>query len=190
MAGLRCCKSKTAFLLGMLTGKRWAPEELFTSEAGARPEAGHILSTMSLHLQRSSNVARRSCHCSADPSSCLHMLACSPHSSQPVHHEPPPAEKQQCGPQVWHRSRHCRTNPLSCLHMVACPSCISQQSCMQGWPGSACHIILRLSQLAGAQLVSVDGMMCCQEEAHPTILMAACVCAGMRAHGALGLRGG
>ena len=59
VAGLRCCISKTAFLLGMLTGKRWAPEELFTSEAGARPEAGHILSTMSLHLQRSSNVARR-----------------------------------------------------------------------------------------------------------------------------------
>ncbi|CAK0786854.1 hypothetical protein CVIRNUC_010068 [Coccomyxa viridis] len=59
VAGLRCCISKTAFLLGMLMGKRWAPEELFTSEAGARPEASHILSTMSLHLQRSSNVARR-----------------------------------------------------------------------------------------------------------------------------------
>lgn len=132
VAGLRCCISKTAFLLGMLMGKRWAPEELFTSEAGARPEASHILSTMSLHLQRSSNVARRSCHCSADSSPCLHMLACSPHVSQPVHHEPPPAEEQQCGLQVWPTSCHCHTTSLPCLPMLACPSHISQPPCTQG----------------------------------------------------------
>ena len=59
VAGLRCRKSKTAFLLGMLRGRRWAPDELFTSEAGARPEANAILSSMTTFLQRSSNIANR-----------------------------------------------------------------------------------------------------------------------------------
>ncbi len=59
VAGLRCRKNKTVFLLGMLLGKRWAPEELFTSEAGARPEANAILSGMTTFLQRSSSVANK-----------------------------------------------------------------------------------------------------------------------------------
>ncbi len=62
VAGLRCRKNKTVFLLGMLLGKRWAPEELFTSEAGARPEANTILSGMTTFLQRSSNVATKCVH--------------------------------------------------------------------------------------------------------------------------------
>lgn len=57
VAGLRCRINKTTFLLGMLLGKRWAPDELFTSEAGARPEANAILSTMTSFLQKSSSVA-------------------------------------------------------------------------------------------------------------------------------------
>jgi hypothetical protein len=59
VAGLRCRKNKTAVLLGMLTGRRWLPDELFTSEAGARPEANAILSNMTTFLQRSSNIANR-----------------------------------------------------------------------------------------------------------------------------------
>ena len=59
VAGLRCRKNKTAVLLGMLMGRRWLPDELFTSEAGARPEANAILSNMTTFLQRSSNIANR-----------------------------------------------------------------------------------------------------------------------------------
>lgn len=62
VAGLRCRKSKTAFLLGMLTGHRWAPEELFTSEAATRPEANAILSGMASSLQRSSSIADKCVH--------------------------------------------------------------------------------------------------------------------------------
>ena len=59
VAGLRCRKSKTAFLLGRLTGRKWAPEELFTSEAATRPEANTILSGMTSFLQRSSTIANK-----------------------------------------------------------------------------------------------------------------------------------
>ena len=60
IAGLRCRKNKTVFLLGMLMGHRWAPGDLFTSEAGARPEANAILPSMTTFLQKSSSIANRS----------------------------------------------------------------------------------------------------------------------------------
>lgn len=63
VAGLRCKKSKTEFLLRSLMGHRWTREELFTSEASARPEANAILSHMSAMLQHSSSVGARCVHC-------------------------------------------------------------------------------------------------------------------------------
>ena len=59
IAGLRCRKNKTVFLLGTLMGHRWASGDLFTSEAGARPEANAILSSMTTFLQKSSSIANR-----------------------------------------------------------------------------------------------------------------------------------
>ena len=75
VAGLRCRKNKTEFLLSMLMGRRWAPEELFTSEAGARPEANTILSGMTTFLQRSSSVANKCVRLGTTPSQ-HHFLAC------------------------------------------------------------------------------------------------------------------
>jgi hypothetical protein len=62
ISGLRCRKSKTEFLLRTLIGHRWTREELFTSEAAARPEANAILTSMSAFLQRNSTVAARLSH--------------------------------------------------------------------------------------------------------------------------------
>ncbi|CAL8465267.1 g4802 [Coccomyxa elongata] len=59
VAGLRCKKSKTEFLLRSLMGHRWTREELFTNEAAARPEANVILSQMTAMLQHSSSVGAR-----------------------------------------------------------------------------------------------------------------------------------
>ena len=57
VAGLRCRKNKTEFLLRSLAGHRWGPDELFCPEAAARPEAAALLSAMSSILQRSSSIA-------------------------------------------------------------------------------------------------------------------------------------
>jgi hypothetical protein len=57
IAGLRCRKSKTEFLLRSLSGRAWGADELFTSEAAARPEAYALLSSMTSLLQRSSSLA-------------------------------------------------------------------------------------------------------------------------------------
>ena len=85
VAGLRCRKNKTVFLLGTLLGKRWAPEELFTSEAGARPEANTILSGMTTFLQRSSSVANKCVRHIAIPSlACFAMC----HDLRPHSHCP------------------------------------------------------------------------------------------------------
>ena len=68
IAGLRCRKSKTEFLLRSLAGHRWAADELFTSEAATRPEAIALLSSMTTMLQRTSSVAVAA-RCRSRPSS-------------------------------------------------------------------------------------------------------------------------
>ncbi len=49
--------NKAEFLLRSLAGHRWGADELFSSEAAARPEAAALLSAMTSILQRSSSVA-------------------------------------------------------------------------------------------------------------------------------------